>query len=73
MNTIEFIEETEICERSLRRLADSRGLLLSKNNNTYQIFGKGISGIELSDDETWSVLQTFPQHYTLSGRYDPVA
>lgn len=70
--TVEFLEETEIAERSLRRLADSRSCLLVKDGNQYEIWGAGIGGILFTDDETWDVLSTLPQQYTLSGRYDPV-
>lgn len=67
-----FLEETEICERSLRRLAASRDCSLMKTGNEYQILGAGIIGITLTDDECWGVLQTLPQIYTLGGRYRPV-
>lgn len=73
--TLEFIEETEIAERSLRRLADSRSCILVKDDATYKIYGAGsnFSGVALTDDEAWDVLSALPQQYTLSGRYDPVS
>jgi hypothetical protein len=69
---VAFLEETEIDERGLRRLAQSRDCLLMKDGSEYTIWGAGIGGIVLSDDEAWDVLQTLPQVYTMGGRNRPV-
>lgn len=61
---MEFIESTEIDERGIRRLAQSRGCSVTKNGDTY-----GCCGVEgLSDDEVWAVLSDCPQVQTLSGK-----
>lgn len=65
---VAFLDETEIDERGLRRLAQSRDCWLMKDGNQYEIWGAGIGGISLSDDECWDVLQTLPQLYTMGGR-----
>lgn len=62
MNTV-FIEETEIDERGLRRLAQSRGCSISKNGSEYTVMGA-----TMTDDEAWSVIHAMPQRYTLGGR-----
>ena len=54
MNTV-FLDETELCERSIRRLADSRECTVIKDGNEYQILGAGIVGIPMTDDECWDV------------------
>ena len=72
-STLEFLDVTEIAERSLRRLADSRSCILVRTDDTYQILGAGMVGINFTDDEVWEVLTALPQHYTLSGRYDPLS
>lgn len=70
---VEVLEDvTEIDERGLRRLAQSRGCFVAKTGSTYQVIGYGYSGIPLTDDEAWAVLQSFPQVQTLSGRGVPV-
>lgn len=67
--TVEVLEDvTEIDERGLRRLADSRGCLLAKEGSVYRILGRDLYWLELSDDEAWAVLSDMPQIYTLSGR-----
>lgn len=65
---VAFLEETEIDERGLRRLAESRNCYLVKDGTDYEIWGAGIGGITLSDDEAWDVLMTLPQVYTMGGR-----
>lgn len=65
---VTFLEETEIDERGLRRLAQSRDCSLLKDGNEYQIYGAGIGGISLTDDEAWDVLMTMPQIFTMGGR-----
>lgn len=67
-DNVTFLEETELDERGLRRLADSRECSLMKTGNEYQILGAGIVGISLTDDECWDVLATMPQVYTLGGK-----
>lgn len=67
-----FVQETEIDERGLRRLAQSRECSLIKTGNEYQVLGAGIVGIPLTDDECWDVLSAMPQIYTLGGRNRPV-
>jgi hypothetical protein len=52
---MEFIEETEICERAVRRLARSRNVAISRQNGDWRY-----NGIVLSDDEAWSVLSAMP-------------
>lgn len=49
---MEFIEETEIAERSVRRLAARKGVPARKDNGTWLY-----NGVDLSDDDFWSVLQ----------------
>lgn len=51
-----FIEETEIAERSLRRLAASRGTTVVRSGNEYTVLG-----VTLTDDEAWSVLSEMPR------------
>ena len=63
-----FIVENEIAERSIRRLADSRDCTVAKNGSEYQIFGAGISGVTLSDDEAWEILSALPQVRNRRGR-----
>lgn len=63
-----FIETTEIAERSIRRLASSRDCTVQKNGDTYTVFGAGIAGVTLSDDECWDVLTTLPQVRNRRGR-----
>jgi hypothetical protein len=58
-----FLQETELDERSLRRLAQSRDCLISKSGSEYTV-----KGVTLSDDEAWDLLWTMPQVYTLGGR-----
>lgn len=60
---MEFIEETEIAERSIRRLAQSRGTSVSRSGDSY--FYKGIA---LSDNEVWDVLSSQPQVASRRGR-----
>lgn len=63
-----FLMETEIAERSIRRLADSRDCTVVKNGAEYQIFGAGIAGVTLTDDECWDVLAALPQVRNRRGR-----
>lgn len=60
---MEFIEETEIAERSIRRLAQSRGTSISRMGDTY--FYRGVA---LSDNEVWDVLSAQPQVASRRGR-----
>jgi hypothetical protein len=64
---VAFLEETEICERSLRRLAQSRSCPISKCGSEYIV-----EGVSLCDDEAWAVLSAMPQTHTLGGRNRPV-
>lgn len=63
-----FLVETEIAERSIRRLASSRDCTVVKTGSEYQILGLGIAGITLTDDECWDVLSQQPQVRNLRGR-----
>lgn len=61
---MEFFEVSEIDERGVRRLAQSRGTTVSRtgvNSYVYQ-------GVPMTDDEVWSVLSVLPQVETLSGK-----
>lgn len=58
-----FLDITELDERGLRRLAQSRGVTLNKNGPEYWV-----SGVNLSDDEAWDVISLLPQVQTLGGR-----
>jgi hypothetical protein len=60
---MEFMDVTEIDERGMRRLAQSRGCSVTKMGSDYMV-----SGVTVSDDECWSVLSAMPQVQTLSGR-----
>lgn len=48
---MEFIDETVIDERAIRRLAASKGVQVTRTNGTWNF-----QGISLDDDEVWSVL-----------------
>lgn len=58
-----FLDVTEIDERGLRRLAQSRGSQVTKSGSEYVV-----NGVTLSDDEAWDVLSLMPQVQTLGGR-----
>ena len=53
---VTFLDETEICERAVRRLARSRNVSIARRNGTW-IYG---NGIELDSDEMWDVLSALP-------------
>jgi len=52
METV-FIEETELTERSLRRLAASKGVTATRDEGWWRY-----NGVSLTDDEFWSVMNT---------------
>ena len=58
------LDITEIDERGIRRLAQSRGTSVTRTGVNSYVF----NGVSLSDDEVWSVLSTMPQVQTLSGK-----
>lgn len=61
---MEFMEISEIDERGVRRLAQSRGTLVRRTGvNAYEF-----NGASMSDDEVWSVLSAMPQVQTLGGK-----
>lgn len=64
---IEFLETTEIDERGIRRLAQSRGTSVARSGESYSY-----NGVVLSDDEVWGVLSALPQVQTLGGKGRPV-
>lgn len=61
---MEFIEVSEIDERGIRRLAQSRGTSVTRSGENAYVF----NGVSLSDDEVWSVLSSMPQVQTLGGK-----
>lgn len=56
--TVTFLEETELCERSLRRLAESKGCALSRSDNEYTIILNGEDLITVDDNDCWSILNS---------------
>ena len=52
-----FLSETELCERSLRRLAESKGCTLTRNGDEYTIHN-GEPLITVDDEDCWSVLNS---------------
>ena len=58
-----FIEVTEIAERSIRRLAQSRGTTVTRNGDQYTC-----AGVAMTDDEVWAYLSNLPQVGNLRGR-----
>lgn len=58
------LDITEIDERGIRRLAQSRGTSVTRTGPNAYIF----NGVTMSDDEVWSALSVLPQVQTLSGR-----
>lgn len=61
---MEFIEISEIDQRGIRRLAQSRGTMVNRTGENSYVF----SGVPMTDDEVWSTLSALPQVQTLSGR-----
>jgi hypothetical protein len=55
MSAMMFLDETEICERAVRRLARSRNADVSRSNGSWMF-----NGVELDSDEMWDVLSTMP-------------
>lgn len=55
---------TEIDERGIRRLAQSRGTSVTRTGENAYIY----NGVTLNDDETWAVLSALPQVQTLGGK-----
>lgn len=53
--TVMFLDETEVCERAIRRLARSRKADVSRINGAWMF-----NGVELDSDEMWDVLSTMP-------------
>lgn len=58
------LDITEIDERGVRRLAQSRGTVITRTGVNSYVF----NGVSLSDDEAWSVLSALPQIQTLGGK-----
>jgi hypothetical protein len=61
---MKFIEVTEIDERGIRRLAQSRGTTVTRTGINSYVF----NGVAVSDDEVWGMLQNMPQTHTLDGK-----
>lgn len=61
---MDFFEVSEIDERGIRRLAQSRGTMVTRMGSNRYVF----NGVEMSDDECWSVISEMPQVQTLGGR-----
>lgn len=61
---MEFIEVSEIDERGIRRLAQSRGASVTRTGNNAYVF----NGVPMTDDEVWAVLSVLPQVQTLGGK-----
>lgn len=59
-----FLDITEIDERGIRRLAQSRGASVTRTGVGSYVF----NGVSLTDDEVWAALSALPQVETLSGR-----
>lgn len=53
--SVTFLDETEICERAVRRLARSRNADVTRNNGNWMF-----NGVSLDSDEMWDVLSTMP-------------
>lgn len=53
--SVTFLDETEVCERAVRRLARSRGANVSRNDGTWHY-----KGVELDSDEIWDTLSAMP-------------
>lgn len=47
----EFVEETEIDERAIRRLASAKGFTVTKSEDSWMC-----CGVSMSDDEVWACL-----------------
>ena len=54
MSDMNFIEETVVDERAIRRLAESKGCKVSRENSMWNC-----CGVMLNDDEVWAVLQNY--------------
>lgn len=52
---VAFLDETEVCERGVRRLARSRNVEISRSNGAWVY-----NGVELDSDDAWSVLSALP-------------
>lgn len=61
---MEFIEISEIDERGIRRLAQSRGTTVTRTGANSYVF----NGVPMTDDEVWSALAVLPQVQTLGGK-----
>lgn len=61
---MDFFEVSEIDERGIRRLAQSRGTMVTRTGDNSYVF----NGVEMSDDECWSAISEMPQVQTLGGR-----
>lgn len=55
MSNVAFLDETEVCERAVRRLARSRGVQVNLNNGVWNY-----AGVELDGDDLWAVLSALP-------------
>lgn len=58
------LDITEIDERGIRRLAQSRGTSVTRTGINAYVF----NGVPMTDDEVWSVLSVLPQTQTLGGK-----
>lgn len=47
----EFVEETEIDERAIRRLGSEKGITVTKSGDSWTC-----CGVSMSDDEAWALL-----------------
>lgn len=59
-----FYEVSEISERGIRRLAQSRGTSVTRTGDNAYVY----NGVAMDDDEVWSVLSALPQVQTLGGK-----
>ncbi len=59
-----FIELTEIDERGIRRLAQSRGTSVVRTGPNAYVW----NGVSMDDDEVWHALSALPQTGNRRGR-----
>lgn len=55
MAAVAFLDETELCERAVRRLARSRSTTVTRSGDVWLY-----NGVELDGDEVWDVLSDLP-------------
>lgn len=58
METMTFIETTELTERSLRRRADNKGCCLQKCGTEYTILRDGEPMVTVDDEDCWAILES---------------